>query len=77
MDDWERLTQLWHSSTYATDFDAGFDNGRAFFTAADALNGRLGCTTEMNVPVTSTTASPRSSQTGRSAVPVVHQTWPD
>jgi len=36
----------------------------------------LGFTTETNVPVTSTTASPRSSQTGRSAAPVVHQAWP-
>ena len=38
--DWERLTELWRSNTYNTDFLAGFQNGRAFFTAADALRGR-------------------------------------
>jgi len=40
MDDWERLTLLWRSRVYNTDFEAGFVNGRAFFAAADALNGR-------------------------------------
>lgn len=38
--DWERLTALWRSGSYETDFVAGFLNGRAFLDAADALNGR-------------------------------------
>lgn len=38
--DWERLATLWQSGRYATDFEAGFLNGRVFLTAASALNGR-------------------------------------
>lgn len=38
--DWEQLATLWLSGTYATEFRAGFLNGRAFLVAADGLNGR-------------------------------------
>jgi hypothetical protein len=38
--DWERLTTLWHSGEFETDFTAGFENGRAFLTAPEALNFR-------------------------------------
>lgn len=38
--DWDRLTALWQSGAYESDFVAGFLNGRAFLTAPDALNGR-------------------------------------
>lgn len=37
---WEHLASLWESGRFETDFVAGFLNGRAFLTAADALNGR-------------------------------------
>ena len=37
---WDRLTALWSSGTYATEFTVGFLNGRAFLSAPDALNGR-------------------------------------
>jgi hypothetical protein len=39
-DDWAQLKRLWESGAFAPDFDAGLQNGRAFLTAADALNGR-------------------------------------
>lgn len=38
--DWKRLRELWRSRRYEDDFLAGFRNGRAFFLAEDALNGR-------------------------------------
>jgi hypothetical protein len=38
--DWEHLTTLWHAGEFAADFIAGFENGRAFLTAAEALNFR-------------------------------------
>lgn len=37
---WDQLTELWSSGGYASEFTAGFLNGQAFLTAADALNGR-------------------------------------
>ncbi len=38
--DWERLQDLWDSGQYGREFLEGFLNGRAFFCAPDALNGR-------------------------------------
>jgi len=38
--DWDRLVALWRSGLYESDFLNAFLNGRAFLTAADALNGR-------------------------------------
>lgn len=38
--DWERLAELWRSGCFASEFVAGLLNGRAFLTAAGALNGR-------------------------------------
>lgn len=40
-ENWDQLAALWSSGTYATEFTAGFLNGRAFLAAPDALNGRL------------------------------------
>lgn len=38
--DWKRLSDLWRSRRYEDEFLAGFSNGRAFFLADGALNGR-------------------------------------
>lgn len=38
---WDRLRELFAGGQYATDFEAGYANGRAFFEADDALAGRL------------------------------------
>lgn len=37
---WDHLTALWQSGSYEPEFTASFLNGRAFFAAPDALNGR-------------------------------------
>ncbi|MGO9557876.1 MAG: hypothetical protein ACLPQS_01315 [Acidimicrobiales bacterium] len=39
--DWQRLTDLWRSTEYGTEFEAGWENGRAFLRAPDALGGRI------------------------------------
>jgi hypothetical protein len=38
--DWAHLRGLWESGRYGREFLEGFLNGRAFFWASDALNGR-------------------------------------
>ena len=38
--EWDQLTDLRESGDFDADFDAGFQNGREFFVAPDALNGR-------------------------------------
>jgi hypothetical protein len=38
--DWGRLVSLYERGVLDTDFTSGFENGRAFRRAADALNGR-------------------------------------
>jgi len=38
--EWEQLAELRASGEFDTDFHAGFENGREFFVAPDALNGR-------------------------------------
>jgi hypothetical protein len=40
-DDWQRLTDLWRSGTFESEFGAGWENGQAFLAARDALGGRL------------------------------------
>lgn len=38
--DWVRLRELWQEGAGHPEFKAGFENGRAFLQAAEALNGR-------------------------------------
>jgi len=38
--EWDQLTDLRESGDFDADFDTGFQNGREFFVARDALNGR-------------------------------------
>jgi hypothetical protein len=39
--DWEKLALLKSSGRFERDFESGFQNGRGFLAAPDALNGRL------------------------------------
>jgi hypothetical protein len=39
--DWDRLSELWAGGAYRAEFQAGFDNGRAFLASPDGLNWRL------------------------------------
>lgn len=45
-EEWERLEEIYAAGRHAEEFAAGFENGRAFFEAPDALRGRAPRTVE-------------------------------